>query len=204
MSLDDAGKLLAFVCIVLAGRTGNRIPLDRDYIQQSGRLQQRPDVRPLIKSGLCRLTEHDEELEEEAPLASPLQADASTLQPIVSIKKEKEKEKSKSREEEPKSYVRPTLNDVSDYCITRQNQVDPAKWLDYYTSNGWRVGRNPMKDWRAAVRTWERNGYGGPFDDGHKTSAQLRNERNAERIDRIFGEVDNAENLPGDVRQRTD
>jgi hypothetical protein len=197
MSLDDAGKLLAFVCIVLAGRTGNRIPLDRDYIQQSGRLQQRPDVRPLIKSGLCHITEHDEELEEEAPLASPLLADASNLQPIVSIKKEKEK--SKSREEEPKSYVRPTLNDVSDYCITRHNQVDPAKWLDYYTSNGWRVGRNPMKDWRAAVRTWERNGYGGPFDDGRKTAAQRREQRFDEMAERACAEAPNPEDIPGSV-----
>ena len=36
--------------------------------------------------------------------------------------------------------------------------MDPQAWLDHYTANGWRVGRNAMKDWRAAVRTWERNG----------------------------------------------
>jgi len=34
----------------------------------------------------------------------------------------------------------------------------PEKFLDHYESNGWKVGRNPMKDWKAAVRTWERNG----------------------------------------------
>jgi hypothetical protein len=52
----------------------------------------------------------------------------------------------------------PTLQQVADYCQQRQNTIDPQHWLDYYTSNGWRVGRNPMKDWKAAVRTWEQNG----------------------------------------------
>jgi hypothetical protein len=52
----------------------------------------------------------------------------------------------------------PTLRQVADYCNQRHNTIDPQHWLDYYTSNGWRVGRNPMKDWKAAVRTWERNG----------------------------------------------
>jgi hypothetical protein len=38
--------------------------------------------------------------------------------------------------------------------------VDAERFIDYYTSNGWLVGRNRMKDWKAAVRTWERNNYG--------------------------------------------
>jgi hypothetical protein len=48
---------------------------------------------------------------------------------------------------------------VAAYCAERGKGVDPERWYDYYTANGWRVGRNAMKDWRAAVRTWERNGY---------------------------------------------
>ena len=51
---------------------------------------------------------------------------------------------------------RPTLEEVKDYCKERGNKVDPERWFDYYTSNGWKVGKNPMKDWKAAVRTWER------------------------------------------------
>jgi len=53
------------------------------------------------------------------------------------------------------------LEEVAAYCRERKNQVDPQRFVDYYTSNGWRVGRNPMKDWKAAVRTWERNDAGG-------------------------------------------
>lgn len=54
-------------------------------------------------------------------------------------------------------FVPPTLQEVIDYCIERRNNVDPEKFVSYYESNGWMVGRNKMKDWRAAVRTWERN-----------------------------------------------
>ncbi len=50
----------------------------------------------------------------------------------------------------------PTLDEVKAYCDERGNRVDPERFIDYYTSNGWKVGKNPMKDWKAAVRTWER------------------------------------------------
>ena len=49
------------------------------------------------------------------------------------------------------------MDEVKAYCMERGNSVDPQKWFDYYTSNGWKVGKNPMKDWKACVRTWERN-----------------------------------------------
>lgn len=57
-----------------------------------------------------------------------------------------------------KASAHPTLEEVTVYCRERENQVDPQKWIDHYSANGWKVGRNPMKDWKAAVRTWERNG----------------------------------------------
>ena len=53
-------------------------------------------------------------------------------------------------------FTPPTIADVSQYCIQRGNTVDAQRWFDYYTSNGWMVGKNHMKDWKAAVRTWER------------------------------------------------
>ncbi|WP_369944083.1 DUF6291 domain-containing protein [Listeria ivanovii subsp. ivanovii] len=50
----------------------------------------------------------------------------------------------------------PTLEEVQAYCQERKNCVDPQRFIDYYASNGWKVGRNSMKDWKAAVRSWER------------------------------------------------
>ena len=51
--------------------------------------------------------------------------------------------------------IRPSLQEVIDYCKERNNSVDANRWYDFYTSNGWKVGKNPMKDWKAAIRTWE-------------------------------------------------
>lgn len=54
-----------------------------------------------------------------------------------------------------KRFVPPTIDEVCQYCFERGNHVDPQRFVDYYTSNGWMVGKNKMKDWKAAVRTWE-------------------------------------------------
>lgn len=58
-----------------------------------------------------------------------------------------------------KRFVKPTVEEIATYCAERSNKVDAQKFFDYYESNGWKVGRNSMKDWKAAVRTWEKNGY---------------------------------------------
>ena len=55
----------------------------------------------------------------------------------------------------PKRFVPPTVDEVRDYCQERGNMVDPQRFVDYYSSNGWMVGKTKMKDWKAAVRTWE-------------------------------------------------
>lgn len=54
-----------------------------------------------------------------------------------------------------KRFVKPTLEEVRDYCNERRNIVNPEHFMDYYESNGWKVGKNPMKDWKATVRSWE-------------------------------------------------
>jgi 5-methylcytosine-specific restriction endonuclease McrA len=54
-----------------------------------------------------------------------------------------------------KRFTPPTLEEVRAYCQDRQNSVNPQRFVDYYTSNGWMVGKNRMKDWKAAVRNWE-------------------------------------------------
>lgn len=64
--------------------------------------------------------------------------------------------------EPPKRFTAPTLEDVKAYCEERKNNVDPERFINYYTANGWKVGKNPMKDWKAAVRSWERNDFGKP------------------------------------------
>ena len=53
----------------------------------------------------------------------------------------------------------PTIEEVRAYCLERGNSVDAERWHNHYSSNGWMVGKTKMVDWKAAVRTWERNGY---------------------------------------------
>lgn len=56
-------------------------------------------------------------------------------------------------------FVKPTVEEIKAYCEERKNSVDAEKFLNYYESNGWKVGKNPMKDWKAAVRTWEKSNF---------------------------------------------
>jgi DNA-binding transcriptional MerR regulator len=61
----------------------------------------------------------------------------------------------KNDKKERMLFIVPSLQEVSDYCQERNNNVDSQKFFDFYESKGWMVGKNKMKDWKAAVRTWE-------------------------------------------------
>jgi len=76
-------------------------------------------------------------------------------------REERDKEKKEEKEEvearaPPSLFIKPSIEEVAAYCKARGNTVDPEAFWAFYESNGWKVGRNPMKDWQAAVRTWER------------------------------------------------
>lgn len=62
-------------------------------------------------------------------------------------------------------FTPPTVEEVRKYCEERKNGVDPERFVNFYESKGWKVGKNSMKDWKASVRTWERkNSENGPRD----------------------------------------
>lgn len=61
-----------------------------------------------------------------------------------------------SNKEINKRFVPPTVDEVKAYCQERNNQVDPERFVDFYESKNWMIGKNKMKDWKAAVRTWEK------------------------------------------------
>ena len=54
-------------------------------------------------------------------------------------------------------FTPPTLEEVTEYCKERNNKIDPQTFIDFYSSKGWMIGKNKMKDWKAAIRTWERH-----------------------------------------------
>ena len=57
----------------------------------------------------------------------------------------------------PVFFSPPTIDEIQEYCRSRNNNVDPEQFYDFYESKGWMIGKNRMKDWKAAVRTWERD-----------------------------------------------
>ena len=57
-------------------------------------------------------------------------------------------------------WVKPEPEEIAAYCAERQNGIDPEQFYDYDEANGWRMGQNPMRSWKAAVRTWERKKAG--------------------------------------------
>lgn len=65
-----------------------------------------------------------------------------------------------STKEKRTRFSPPTVDEVAQYCKERGNKVDAQRFVDFYASKGWRVGQNPMKDWRACVRTWEQRDSG--------------------------------------------
>ena len=62
-----------------------------------------------------------------------------------------------NRESRAKTKIPPEFEDVKAYCDERKNGIDAQRFIDYYEARGWMIGKNKMKDWKAAVRTWEKN-----------------------------------------------
>lgn len=84
--------------------------------------------------------------------------------------------------ESKKRFRPPTVEEVEAYCFERNNKVDAERFVDFYSSNGWRVGKNPMKDWKAAVRTWEKR-----EDNLPMTAAQRADQERHEVLRAIAG-----------------
>lgn len=109
------------------------------------------------------------------------------------IKIEKEIHSSASTTTKRKRFEKPTLSEIKEYCIERNNNVDAQHFYDYYESNGWKVGKNSMKDWKACVRTWERNGYDKPIKKKNNKQDTLNDMRD---LMNEYGGVNEQSNEP--------
>lgn len=114
--------------------------------------------------------------------------------------KEKEKEKEGEIENEcypptplsggakAKRFIPPTVDEVAAYCQERGNGLDPETFVDFYASKGWMVGKNPMKDWKAAVRTWERSEGRGTSGAGNRVQPRATEEHGLDKLRRLYEE----------------
>lgn len=81
----------------------------------------------------------------------------------VEEKESKSKSNSKTKEttkkKPTKQFKKPTIKEIESYCKERKNNIDAEYFHDFYESKNWMIGKNKMKSWKAAVRTWEKNNY---------------------------------------------
>lgn len=112
--------------------------------------------------------------------------DSKPKQTVANVAKstEEEEEEEEEEEKEDKSirakssrFCPPTLEEVKAYCQERKKGVDPEKWFNFYAAKGWMVGKNKMKDWRAAVRTWESDSNPIPIRPAKTVIAQQYEQR---------------------------
>lgn len=80
----------------------------------------------------------------------------SLLEEELELDKELDKDIKDNRAKSTR-FVPPTHEEVENYCLERNNKVDAERFIDFYSSKGWMVGKNKMKDWKACIRTWERS-----------------------------------------------
>ena len=86
-------------------------------------------------------------------------------------------------------FQKPTLEEVTEYCRTRNNGIDPEEFFAFYESKGWMVGKNPMKDWKAAVITWEKSAKKKSSSQRQYQPRQKESvfEHNLKVVDQLFG-----------------
>lgn len=125
-------------------------------------------------------------------------SDKSTPEIEIELEKDIEIEKeihssAKSTTTKRKRFEKPTLSQITQYCLERNNNVNAEQFYDYYESNGWKVGKNAMKDWKACVRTWERNGYDKPIKKKNNKQDTLNDMRD---LMNEYGGVNEQSNEP--------
>lgn len=87
----------------------------------------------------------------------------------------------------PQRFVKPSVDEVAQYCRDRNNTVDAEAFVAFYESNGWKVGRNPMRDWRQAVITWEKRQHEERKAQRRERKEESVFEHNMRAMDQMFG-----------------
>ena len=133
----------------------------------------------------------------EANRAEPDGTEQNRIKPEQTEANYKEKDKDNINKENPLKRVKesaprftpPTVEDVASYCKERNNSVNAQTFVDFYASKGWKVGNNPMKDWKAAVRTWEQRDNGQAVQKPKLLRAQMYQQReyNEAEMQKILG-----------------
>lgn len=146
--LPDASKAHILCIWMLASRTGNKINPDPKWIARKIGANCKVDVDILIKYEFLQLNQELQGVEQDA--SNPLQGVEQDAIPEES-RVEQSKVENKGR------FTPPTFEEVRVYCQERKNNILANEFIDFYEVNGWMRGKSKIKDWKACVRTWEKN-----------------------------------------------
>lgn len=109
-----------------------------------------PEESVNTSASICMQMQADENM------CNQMQADAPDIRYSIFDNRYSDSRTNRESGARDTRFTPPSLDDVAEYCRERKNNVDPEAFVNFYASKGWMVGKNHMKDWRAAVRTWER------------------------------------------------
>lgn len=126
--------------------------LKRDLVKWEEQRQQRSEAGK--RSAEIRLTKFNERSTtvNETERNSTVSVNVSdNVNDSVNVKEENKSDKPTHT----LKFIKPTIDEIKEYCTSRSNRVDAIKFFNFYESKGWMVGKNKMKDWQAAVRNWE-------------------------------------------------
>jgi hypothetical protein len=117
-----------------------------------------------IKQQLKRDLVRYEKIRERNSLSARMRWDANACERIPNDAKNADNDNDNDNDinivldqkaKKPKRFTKPPVDDVRQYMAELNMNDMSQRFVDYYESNGWKVGKNPMKDWKAAVRTWK-------------------------------------------------
>ena len=188
LRLSDTGKLHLLASIMLAAQYDNEIPADPKFLQQILCLSEPFLIDDLVSAGFLEYVENNAATQPVTGNASNTLAtrkhNASKVHQNATTETETETETEKKKGAKANRFRPPSLSEVTAYCTERRSRIDAGAFHAYYESNGWHVGKSKMRDWKAAVTTWEKRNAA-----DRKTGSNRRNGSHA-TLERIAAEDD--------------
>ena len=138
-----------------AGKKGGR-PLKNNELDESNEKQKKQLLSEKSKKSNCPLNDNDNDIsflekkKQKSDVAVSDLENENSESPIETLQTPKEQSGGGR-----KRFIIPTPEEVQAYCDERKNGILGQQFCDFYSSKGWKIGKEPMKDWKAAVRTWE-------------------------------------------------
>lgn len=174
LSYEEKGQLLDAMLAYAEDKT--LLPLTGKADVLWDVIQERIDAQHNSYEKMCAVNKENikkryESLRTDTDRYEPKQVNltSSNLKEQVQVQVQEQVQDKSSNKRESKRFAPPTVQQVQEYCLESGYSIDAEKFVDHYTSNGWKVGgRTPMKDWRATVRRWYR-------DDQEKNKTANRN-----------------------------